>query len=229
MSWSGRLSSTLAERVQTLCSRIASPLSLPTSVGLVLFATAFITLACFVPERLLNDPDTGWHVRTGQWILENRQLPRTDPFSHTFFGKPWIAKEWLSQVFLASAFMAGGWNGVTILAAAACAGIAGLVGAYAARILRLSIALGLAGVTFLLLSPHLLARPHVFGYVALCVWLWCLLDAHDSNKPFPAALVAVIVVWANLHSTFALGLLILYAFAAARIAACWRDVATVRS
>ena len=27
------------------------------------------------------DPDIWWHLRTGEWILEHRNLPDSDPFS----------------------------------------------------------------------------------------------------------------------------------------------------
>ena len=34
-------------------------------------------------KTLLADGDTGWHIRTGQWILSHRQVPFHDIFSFT--------------------------------------------------------------------------------------------------------------------------------------------------
>src|SRR5579864_2222806 len=51
---------------------------------------------------LLTDSDTGWHVRTGEWILQNGRIPATDLFSFTKFGQPWFAWEWLSDVSMAA-------------------------------------------------------------------------------------------------------------------------------
>src|SRR2546423_424540 len=51
---------------------------------------------------LLTDSDTGWHIRTGEWILENSRVPTADIFSFTRAGKPWFAWEWLSDVLMAA-------------------------------------------------------------------------------------------------------------------------------
>src|SRR5215831_9419448 len=44
---------------------------------------------------LLADGDTGWHLRTGEWILAHGRVPQADLFSYTQAGKPWYAWEWL--------------------------------------------------------------------------------------------------------------------------------------
>src|SRR5947208_2887248 len=46
-------------------------------------------------KTLLSDADTGWHVRTGEWILATRRIPVADDFSFTRPGEPWFAWEWL--------------------------------------------------------------------------------------------------------------------------------------
>ena len=33
-------------------------------------------------KTLLSDCDTGWHIRTGEWILQNHAIPHTDLFSN---------------------------------------------------------------------------------------------------------------------------------------------------
>src|ERR1035438_4707637 len=49
-------------------------------------------------SSLLADGDTGWHLRTGEWILANGRVPQQDMFSYTHAGKPWFAWEWLWDV-----------------------------------------------------------------------------------------------------------------------------------
>src|SRR5258706_15690714 len=49
-------------------------------------------------RTMLGDGDTGWHVRTGEWILAHGQVPRQDMFSFTMPGQPWFAWEWLGDV-----------------------------------------------------------------------------------------------------------------------------------
>jgi hypothetical protein len=179
-------------------------------VGFIVFLIAYASIIAFIPADLLRDPDTLWHVRTGQWMLQHLEFPESDSFSYTFFGEPWIAKEWLSQLLLALAFQIGGWPGIVVLTGATCAAIAGTLSFYLMLVLRFSAALGLAAITFSLLSPHLLARPHIFAYLILCFWLFSIFQAYDGNRPPPFALAPLMIVWANIHSTFILGLFLYY-------------------
>ena len=39
----------------------------------------------------VSDPDIWWHLRTGQWAVEHRAVPQTDPFSAYGQGQPWLA------------------------------------------------------------------------------------------------------------------------------------------
>ncbi len=56
-------------------------------------------LAVFaMAARVSVDTDTWWHLRTGQWIIENRSIPQTDPFSYTRLGESWQHPGWLVQV-----------------------------------------------------------------------------------------------------------------------------------
>jgi len=44
--------------------------------------------------RVPTDTDTWWHIRSGEYILEQRAIPHSDPFSHTRFGEAWIDHSW---------------------------------------------------------------------------------------------------------------------------------------
>src|SRR5690349_22344866 len=68
---------------------------------------------------IFNDGDVSWHIATGQWILDHGAIPRTDPFSFTWFGKPWVPIEWLAEVIYASGYRLAGYAGVAALVTAA--------------------------------------------------------------------------------------------------------------
>src|SRR5258708_38304593 len=40
---------------------------------------------------LLADGDTGWHIRTGEYILDTRSVPVHHLFSFSNAGQPWFA------------------------------------------------------------------------------------------------------------------------------------------
>ena len=48
----------------------------------------------------VQDPDFFWHITAGKLIAQTGQVPSTDPFSFTWFGKPWTPHEWLSELLI---------------------------------------------------------------------------------------------------------------------------------
>jgi hypothetical protein len=68
----------------------------------VLFISLVLALAYGTPNlHLLNDPGIGWHIRTGEWILQNHAIPHTDLFSNVT-TRPWFAWEWLFDIAVAT-------------------------------------------------------------------------------------------------------------------------------
>jgi len=196
------------------CRRVTSAGKISFSIALTFFLLYYCILLEF-PNYLLNDPDTFWHIRTGQWILDHAQFPTVDYFSYTATGKPYISTEWLSQVVFAAAFKFGGWHAVVVLAAAACSAIIGILCFYLVQHLRFSVAIGWTALAALAISPHFLARPHVFSYVLLAIWMIYLIDASDDDDFSLSSLLTLgplMVLWANLHGSFTLGLALLYVF-----------------
>jgi len=152
---------------------------------------------------LLADGDTGWHIRTGEFILDHQQLPARDLFSFSKAGEQWFAWEWLSDVLLAGLYRALGLKGVVLAAAlAACASLT-LVLRHALwrganSFLALVACLMGAGAS----SIHYLARPHVFTLALLAASLWLL--ERDRRRPTPAVwlLIPISALWVNVHGGF---------------------------
>jgi len=163
--------------------------------------------------RVFVDGDTNWHVAAGRWILTHLSVPRTDPFSFTAAGRPWIAHEWLSEVLMASAYLIAGWAGVVLLIGLA----AGLAFALIAGELRLWLGpwgqiIGLV-LCFACLEPFLYARPHIIATPLLVFWTRSLLSARRAGRAPRLELTLLMAVWANLHASFIFGLAIIGPFA----------------
>src|SRR5450759_5028421 len=185
------------------------------SAAITVFFLFYSVIIVLPGSSLLKDPDTLWHIRTGQWILDNARFPVVDFYSYTAVGKRWIAGEWLSEIFFTLAFNIGQWRGVVILGAITIAAVIATLCFYLLRNLRFSVAIGWTILTAFAISPHYLARPHLFSYILLLVWLIILIDAYDSEdfRPSTALLCILIILWANLHGSFTFGLALLYIFA----------------
>lgn len=187
--------------------RSAWALSWPLALGAVLFAG----VPCL--KGMLADPDSHWHITVGNWILAHDAVPRVDIFSFTFAGQPWIAKEWLSQVLMALAYDAGGWGAVTVLCGASIAFAFALMMRLLMRDIRPLPALLFTIAAVVMTSPHLLARPHAFAFPVMLIWVAGLVRAVEERRaPRPLLLLAMLL-WANLHGGFTLGLLLCGAFA----------------
>lgn len=157
---------------------------------------------------IFNDGDVRWHIATGQWIIDHRAVPRSDPFSSTFYGQPWVAIEWGSEVIFGAAYRLAGFGGVAAVVTAALIAMH-LVIVKEAR--RWTGPLGVAATITLLdliLIPMILARPHVLGWSLLALWFSLLLKAHDAGRAPPLIAAALMVLWVNLHGSFALGLVV---------------------
>lgn len=185
----------------------------PQTVAIPLLAAlAAYAVMLFAPQ-VLNDGDTYWHLATGDWILAHRVVPHADPFSHTMPGAPWQAHEWLSEVFMALAFKAGGWGGLLVLMGGAVALATGLLAARLAKSLGgLSLVVVLV-VGLAVAGPSLLARPHVLTLPILVAWVIGLLSAREEGRAPRLWLAPLVILWANMHGGYVLGLALIGPFA----------------
>jgi hypothetical protein len=180
---------------------------------------------------LLADGDTGWHLRTGEWILAHGQVPQQDLFSYTHAGKPWFAWEWLWDVsfgFLNQHF------GLAAVVAASMLLLCFTSAMLYRLILRKCdnplIAIALTGLGTAGASIHWLARPHLFTFFFIVLFLGILdracvsaLAAQQDPARIPERdaanrrlfwlLPALMVLWTNIHGGFVAGLIVIGAYA----------------
>ncbi|HEY9869835.1 MAG TPA: hypothetical protein V6D08_11765, partial [Candidatus Obscuribacterales bacterium] len=71
--------------------------------------------------RVLQSSDTGWIVRTGEYIIFKGCLPTHDIFSWTCTGCRFVTYQWLFEVAAGGLFAVGG---LWLVGLAACTGIA---------------------------------------------------------------------------------------------------------
>ena len=157
-------------------------------------------------EILLRDSDSLWQIKIGQSILDHGAMPYTDVYSFTRFGEPWISSSWLSQVLLATVHGAFDWAGPVILTSLAI-GVTVAIFIYlldpyldpARSILLVTLALLMSGT-------HFLARPHMLALPVMLAFVGGLMAAADHRSHPSWLLLPLMVLWANLHGGFVLGL-----------------------
>lgn len=185
------------------------------SIKDVLFLAYLFIPLLIGQSGVLNDADTGWHIRNGDQILQTGQLPTTDSFSYTHAGKTWFAWEWLADVWLALVHQWMGLNGIALWANLTFALTFTLLFRWIlAWKTHLLITLSLVALASLASTIHWLARPHLFSMFFLLVWQIILNRVQNSedSKKILWILPLLILVWVNLHGAFVVGLVHLLIF-----------------
>jgi hypothetical protein len=177
-----------------------------------LFSTILAMSLVLWQGTVFNDPDTFWHIAAGAWMIDHREVLRSDVFSFTYPGRPWASHEWLSEIIMAVAYRLGGWTGIVLLFGASIGLAAWLLARGVARWLGpLGQAVALVA-SFLVIGPTVLARPHLLMLPILVAWTLEMLAAREANRHPSWWLVPLMVVWANLHGSFVFGLVIAAGF-----------------
>ena len=185
-----------------------------------LFFLVLLCLLAFSPmsAALLRDADTGWHIRSGEQILVTHAVPRTDPFSYTKNGAPWCAWEWMYDVMIAAIHHVSGLNGVVLFTAVIISSTFALLFRF---LLQRSGNLVVAGsLTLLAIAAaqvHMLARPHVLSWLLTLLWVENLCRFEDGESSALLWLPPLMLLWANVHAGFVLGLGLLGVFAIGHI------------
>jgi hypothetical protein len=153
------------------------------------------------------DTDTWWHLRAGQWIVDNREVPKTDPFSHTMQGGPWAYPGWLAQVVMLGFFRLGGLQGLTLFTAFLVAiGLAFLWSLLDGALLLRAAVLLLAAATS---AVYWAARPHVASFALAAFFLWALEGRRGGRRPKLIWLLPLaMALWTNVHGGFVIGFLL---------------------
>ena len=173
---------------------------------LPVYAAALVVFAYLsFAQDLFSDGDTSWHLAAGRLILATGSVPTADPFSFTYRGSPWTAHEWLAEVLMAGAFQLGSWAGLGLLTALAVALAMLSVGNELGRWLAPRHVLAALAALFIVLTPAILARPHVLAWPILAIWTVILLRARESGRAPPIAAALLMLLWANLHGSFLFG------------------------
>ena len=154
-------------------------------------------------KGLVLDGDTGWHIRTGEYILRNGSAPHHDLFSFSRPGAQWFAWEWLTDVQYALLHKWWGLGGVAIASGLVICG-----SAYA--LLRTMLWTGANVFVSLVMtllyvggsSLHHHARPHVWTLLLFALSAGML----DRDRLQPSNLIWILVpltcIWTNLHGGF---------------------------
>ncbi|HQH25797.1 MAG TPA: hypothetical protein PLP17_00250 [Oligoflexia bacterium] len=188
------------------------------SIGLSdLLGIYLLAVLVFFGETLAGDPGLGWHLRTGQWILEHLRIPAADPFLASAGHARWICNQWLGDVILWLCYRAGGFALLHAFAAGLCIAVyVFALGPLLKHEVRSPLSVFLALFLCALLGKiQWFIRPVLFSFVlAALVYraVYILYQAAagcgmtNHRRRVFYGLPVLFALWANLHPAFSVGL-----------------------
>ncbi len=183
------------------------------SLAAVVLAAAWV--ATWRPQV---DPDAWWHLELGDRILASGALPSVEPFSWLTAGDRFVAHSWLWDVLLAEAWRMAGATGTSLLVLPVTAVVVWLVWELIGLVAPGPALMGRAGlVLFAVVAALPLWAPRAQTLdvafvlaVVLMLARYLRLGAHRGLISLPV----IGLLWANLHGSAVLALVLCVALAA---------------
>jgi tetratricopeptide (TPR) repeat protein len=177
-------------------------------------------LCCIVAFALgvkqLREPDVWWQLLAGRWMLEQGEITRTDVFSFTMAGHPWVNVKWLYEIIIALLEKAAGPEGVILLQAVVNVVIIHIL----FRTMKLlgkelqqpvsDFAAALSALLFLAMVEYRMAgRPEMVSHLLSTIYLYILWRHPQMELKRLWWLILLQCIWANMHEGYPVGLVII--------------------
>ncbi len=183
--------------------------------SLLSYAPVFVLLVIVADSVQFADTDLWGHVSFGQIMLHTRHLIRYDVFSYSAPGRLWLNHEWLAEVVMALFYNAMGVVGLKLLKFLAAAAVLTLLALDVAETgAGLGVQFGVLLAAAFGLQLQIQFRPQLFDYVFLAALLALLAAARRGRRAPLWLALPMMVLWANLHGGFFIGIVVLGVYSA---------------
>ena len=162
--------------------------------------------------RELVDADLWWHLRTGEAIVENGRIPATDIFSFTIPDHVWIVQQWLTDSFMWLLYQSTGMAGLMVVFALIVTVAFMLV--YLSSAGRPYLAAAVLFLAYLCAALPIGVRPQMVNMLFLAIFIFIVERVRQQKWPeWTIFLLPLITwLWANMHSGYLTGIVILGAY-----------------
>jgi hypothetical protein len=155
----------------------------------------------------LYDTDFWWHLKTGEWILQEGRIPQVDLYTFTEIGTPWIDLHWGFQLLITFLYHSGGANLVILAKAAVITSAVAVAWAAGGRGLPPWGKVAMWLLPVICISGRGYERPEMLSLLFLACWLWMATRVERSPRLI-WFLPLLQIIWVNCHALFVLGLVV---------------------
>jgi hypothetical protein len=149
--------------------------------------------------------DFWWHLKVGEVIATTGSIPRSDIFSFTAAGRPFVLQNWLGELIYYWTYRAGGFPMLVFL------GTLLTLGAFlltykmclnAAQNIRIAAFVGFLAS----LANYGFMRPQTFSFLLFAAFYLVLTEYKERQRDRLWILPVLMALWVNLHGAFVIGL-----------------------
>ena len=169
----------------------------------MLVALVITALVCLFSSGISGN-DFWWHVKAGEWMVENKSLPTVDVFS--WYANEnninWSSHEWLSQVFLYLVHRLGGDAGIFLFSLFSAIAMAVLIMVRNKEAIKSNMLLSTLFFVPMVMQIKIMffGRPHLISFFLIYATLHCLYKLKDDeNSRLVYFMPLLAMLWANLH------------------------------
>jgi hypothetical protein len=183
----------------------------------LMVAVLFVAIMIMAASRSQPaDTDTWWHLKSGQLMWETGQMLRTDPFSYTVAGQPWIDHGWLVQILLWPIYRALGLAGLALLLAVIVT--ASFVLVYQQCDGKPFVAALVVVLAAVASSVIWSVRPQIVSFLLTAVVAYLLHGyKRTGNSRWLWPMPFLVVVWVNCHAGFVVAFILMGCYLAGEI------------
>ncbi len=154
--------------------------------------------------------DLGFHLRGGEWMLENKSFHKYDVFTYTVNQNEYIAMYWLFQIFIFFFYKISGYKGLSLLTSILVTFLFLIINfRMEKQKIHKSISFLIIFLIVLIAELRFSLRPEIFSYIFLTLMLFILDEYFYKNKNYLYFLPLIELLWTNFHGIFILGWLLM--------------------
>lgn len=164
-----------------------------------IFTFIVLGIVAYLFGVIYVDPDFGWRVRLGSYILSSG-IPQTDIYSYTMPSFPFVDHEWATHIVMHLVHTTVGYGGLAVIATLIYIATVWFSTRTFSPSWRLAHILFVGSVLF----HHYGIKPQIISWLMTAILVNATLSRRWHTK-WRLWVPAFLVVWANIHGGFVVG------------------------
>lgn len=161
----------------------------------------------------IEDPDIWWHLRTGQYIIEEGVFPFQNIFSYSASSHIWIAYSWLTEIIFYNISLLG-LNWLIFFKAFLIVSTFTIVLniTYRASHKNFNLSVLITSLMAYISSGSWLERPQLFSFLFTAFFVYILRAFEYEEKKLLWFIPLITFLWVDLHIYFVVGIGMLFIY-----------------